>query len=258
METEKNSEESTRFQKDFTKFFIAYLLFLLVGISVEGYGILHEGMLLEKLGNLIITAISVGVTVTMVYFIAVQTMATRDMVKKASIQARLTYETVAQMMREIDIMNESLIEMKKQRLNIEEFKNSLVGYLQYLIGVLTANCIGNRAQIQEPYPYLRERYHRRIKVDFSPAEEGLIWRISVFIEKFLEAYGFSLQEVKELNKVVSKFNDHRTPREEKPVLANIIKEKSQDLLKIAKSIFDETETMGDKKLEEEILKILES
>ncbi|WP_456328392.1 hypothetical protein [Archaeoglobus sp.] len=261
MSAEKSSKDDTRFQKALPILFLSYLFILLIGFFVTLDGIMHIKVLPEKAGNLIITTVSVGVTVIMVYFIALQTIATRDMVKKTSAQAQLTYEMVKQMIKETALMNESLLEMKKQRLNIEEFKNSLIDYVRYLSGTLKANSMrsGNYEPLFSPYLYLSREYHLGSTTRYlPPSYQGLILRISRVIEKFLEAHEFSLQEFKDYNKLISKFKDSKTPRHEKPGLVRKIQKKSQELLKIAEDVFQEIEKMGDQKLEEEILRILES
>ena len=240
--------------------FVLYLFVVFFGFLATWQGITHENTLWEKLGNLLITA-AVGVaTIIMAYFIALQAIATRDMVEKASAQAQLTYEMVKQMIEETALMNESLIEMRKQRLNIEEFKNSLITYLRNVIGILKANSMStNYTPVTDSYLYVLQGYHRGTTAkDLSPAELGLVWRISVFIKKFLESRGLSWQRFEEYNKLISKFKDSKTSQSEKPGLAMRIKETSKKLLETMESIFDEVEGMSDEKLEEEILKILES
>ncbi|RLF80582.1 hypothetical protein DRN38_03820, partial [Thermococci archaeon] len=237
-----------------------YLFAIALGFSATWYGINYNDILWEKLGNLLITAAVGGATIIMVYFIALQAIATREMVEKASIQAQLTYEMVKQMIEETTLMNESLIEMRKQRLNIEEFKNSLITYLRNIIGILKANSMStNYTPVTDPYLYVLQGYRRGSTAkDLSPAELGLVWRISVFIKKFLELCGLSWQRFEEYNKLISKFKDSKTSQSEKPGFAMRIKETSKELLKTVESIFDEVERMSDRELEEEILKILES
>lgn len=156
-------------------------------------------------------------------------------------------------------MNESVLEMKKERMNIEEFKNSLIAYLRYIRGELKLNSTSTKYRnIKEPYQYILERYHRRISNDLSPSEVGLVWRISVFIKRFLEVHGFSWQELDNYHDLIRRFKDSNTPRDEKPKLANEIREKSKELGKIVEDILHEIEEMGNQKFEEEILKILES
>ena len=178
-----------------------------------------------------------------------------------AIQALATAESTEQVKRQAELMNESLLEMKKQRLNLEEFKNGLLAYLQDLIGTLTGNSVQSRnfVPVFGPYMYLSKEYHLGSVTKYlPPSYRGLILRISNFIEKFLEEYGFPTQELREYGELISKFKNSKTPEEERAILAKKIQGKSQELLKIAKSIFDYVEEMGDKKLEEEILKILES
>jgi len=152
-----------------------------------------------------------------------------------ALQAMLTAIGVKETRKQAELMNESLVEMRKQRLNIEEFKNSVITYLEDLIKVL-AGMPDSYKEIKDPYSYLRDKYRARVGPNLSPAESGLIWRISRFIERFLEIHGFSLQELEELKKLGYRFNDYRTRGHEKPELARKIQEKSQELLKIAKSI----------------------
>ena len=178
-----------------------------------------------------------------------------------AIQALATAESTEQVKRQAELMNESLLEMKKQRLNLEEFKNGLLAYLQDLIGALTANSIQSRnfEPVFGSYMYLVKEYHLGSTTKYlPPSYRGLILRISKVIEKFLKKYGFPTQELREYGELISKFKNSKTPEEERLELARVIPEKSQELLDIVKRIYDGTEEMGDKKLEEEILKILES
>jgi len=254
-EGSKNSKkEDKRFESRIGAFVIIYAVVVGVGVTIES---LQTGFR----GKLLIDA-AVGIaTILMVGYIALQTKATRDMAEKASKQAQLTYEMVKQMVKETALMNESLIEMKKQRLNLEEFKNALLAYLQDLIGTLTGNSVQSRnfVPVFGPYMYLVKEYHLGSTTKYlPPSYRGLILRISKVIEKFLKKYGFPTQELREYGELISKFKNSKTPEEERAILAKKIQGKSQELLKIAKSIFDYVEEMGDKKLEEEILKILES
>ncbi|MBC7108988.1 MAG: hypothetical protein H5T41_09455 [Methanomassiliicoccales archaeon] len=77
-----------------------------------------------------------------------------------AIQALATAESTEQVKRQAELMNESLLEMKKQRLNLEEFKNGLLAYLQDLIGALTANSIQRRnfEPVFGPYLYLIKEF----------------------------------------------------------------------------------------------------
>jgi len=187
-------------------------------------------------------------------------MANIVMVSIIALQAIATAEAVEQAKKQAELMNQSLLEMKKQRLNIEEFKNSLMPYLRSVILTLEANSKRKDYDIiTDPYLYVLQGYRRGTRAKYlSPAEEGLVWRISVFIKKFLELRGLSWQRFEEYNKLVSKFKDSKTSQSEKPGLATRIKEKSKELLKTVESIFDEVEKMSNKELEEEILKILEA
>jgi len=187
-----------------------------------------------------------------------ETLTTILMALFIAIQAMLTASAVEETKKQAELMNESLIEMRKQRLNIEEFKNSLIPYLRMVIRMLKANSTGaTHTTITDPHLYVYQGYLHRVK-DLSPAEEGLVWRISVFLKKFLELHGLSWQRFEEYNKLISKFKDSKTSQSEKLGLAMRIKEKSKELLETVQSIFDEVEKMSDKELEEEILKILKS
>ena len=106
LRTEKSFEG---YQRTLTIVVVLYLSGIALGFSTTWYGINYNSELWEKLGNLLITATVGGATIIMVYFIALQAMATREMVEK-------------EMIKETALMNESLIEMRKQRLNIEEYK----------------------------------------------------------------------------------------------------------------------------------------
>jgi len=196
---------------------------------------------------------SVATTVVMVYFIALQTIATREMVKKASVQAQLTYEMVKQMIEETTLMNKSLIEMRKQRLNIEEYKNYLLEYLRYLVLRLEGNATSGYQHVEEPYSYIWKRYKNRVSTpSLSPAEEGFMRRVSKFIEKFLKVHGLEPQEIKKYNDLIANY-----ARGKDSQLLETIRERSKELLEITKPIFQMVEEMSGKELEEEILKILE-
>ena len=176
-----------------------------------------------------------------------------------ALQAIATAESAEQVKRQAELMNESLLEMKKQRMNIEEFKNSLITYLRYVNGILTSNSTyASYHRIQEPYQYLIDGYHKRIGANLSPSEVGLLWRISIFIRRFLEMRSFSWQELDKYHDLIHRLKDSSTPRDEKPKLANEIREKSKELGKIIENIIQEIEEMGNQKFEEEILRILES
>ncbi|RLF83162.1 hypothetical protein DRN44_01855 [Thermococci archaeon] len=252
--SKNNKKEDKRFESRIGAFVIIYAV-------VVGVGVIIESLQTGFRGKLLIDA-TVGIaTILMVGYIALQTKATREMAEEASKQAQLTYEMVKQMVKETALMNESLIEMKKQRLNIEEFKNALLAYLQDLIGALTGNSVQSRnfVPVFSPYMYLSKEYHLGSVTKYlPPSYRGLILRISNFIEKFLEEYEFPTQELREYGELISKFKNSKTPEEERLELARVIPEKSQELLDIVKRIYDGIEEMGDKKLEEEILKILES
>jgi len=249
---EKSSKEDMRFQKGLPILFLSYLFVLLIGFFMALDGIINIKVLPEKAGNLIITTVSVGVTVTMVYFIALQTIATRDMVKKAAAQAQLTYEMVKQMIEETALMNESLLEMKKQRLNIEEYKNYLLEYLRHLVLRLEGNATSGYQHVEEPYLFISRRYTNRIGTSsLSPAEEGFIRRVSKFIEKFLGSHGLEPQEIKKYNNLISNYGRGKDSK-----LLETIRERSKELLEITKPIFQMIEEMSDKELEEEILRIL--
>jgi len=236
MKAEKSSEG---IQRKLTMIFLVYLLVVFIGFIATWQGITHQNILWEKIGNSAITA-TVGIAnIIMVYFIAQQAIANSEMVK--------------QMVKEATIMNENLIEMRKQRLNIEEFKNSLIGYLEYLRHRLRMS----EYVALEPYPYLLREYRERIESNPSPAETGFIWRVSRFIEKFLEKHGFSMQDLREHNEFINKARDDRTSSQEKSELMEKSREKSQELLKIVNSVFGEVTSMSDTELEMEILQILE-
>jgi len=252
--SKNNKKEDKRFENQIWAFVVMYAV-------IVGAGVIIESLQTGFRGKLLIDA-AVGIaTILMVGYIALQTKATRDMAEEASKQAQLTYEMVKQMVEETALMNETLIEMRKQRLKIEEFKNALLAYLQDLIGALSGNSIQSRnfVPVFSPYMYLSKEYHLGSTTKYlPPSSQGLILRISNFIEKFLEEYGLPTQALREYTELISKFKDSKTPDNEKIILAKKIQERSQELLKIAKSIFDEVERMSDRELEEEILKILES
>lgn len=234
-----------------TIFVLSYFFAVLLGFLATWYGITHNNILWEKLGNLLIIGTGTGVTIIMVYFVGLQTIATQVMVEKASAQAQLTYEMVKQMIKETTIMNESLIEMKKQRLNIEEFKNNLIEYLRYLVRVLRGNATSGYENVEEPYLFISRRYMKRTGVPcLSPAEEGFIRRVSKFIEKFLGAHGLEPQEIKKYNNLISNYGRGKDSQ-----LLKTIRERSKELLETTKPIFQMVEEMSDKELEEEILRI---
>ncbi|NJE85812.1 hypothetical protein E3E23_08260 [Thermococcus sp. CX2] len=171
-----------------------------------------------------------------------------------AIQAMATAEATEQAKKQAELMNETLIEMRKQRLNIEEYKNYLVEYLRYLVLRLEGNTTSGYQHVEEPYLFISRRYKNRIGTSsLSPAEEGFIRRISRFIERFLEAHGLEPQEIKEYNGLISNYGRGKDSQ-----LLKTIRRRSEELLKIAEPIFQRVEEMGDKRLEEEILKILES
>ncbi|NJE41812.1 hypothetical protein [Thermococcus sp. GR6] len=171
-----------------------------------------------------------------------------------AIQAMATAEATEQAKKQAKLMNETLIEMRKQRLNIEEYKNYLVEYLRYLVLRLEGNTTSGYQHVEEPYLFISKRYKDRIGTSsLSPAEEGFIRRVSRFLEKFLKAHGLEPQEIKEYNGLISNYGSGKDSQ-----LLKTIRERSEELLKIAEPIFQRVEEIGDKRLEEEILKILES
>ncbi len=249
MDIKKSSEKDTNFENRLALFVRIYFIAITLGFLATVYGII-SGNMWEKLGNLLIMTTSVATTVIMVYFIALQTKATRDMAKKTSAQVQLTYDMVKQMVQETIIMNESLLEMKKQRLNIEEYKNYLIEYLRYLILRLEGNAAGGYQHVEEPYLFISKRYTNRVGTSsLSPSEEGFMRRISKFIEKFLGAHGLEPQEIKKYNNLISNHDRGKDTQ-----LLKTIRERSKELLETTKPIFQMVEEMSDKELEEEILR----
>jgi len=250
MDAKQSSEKDKNFENWLALLVRFYFIAIIFGFLTTVYGII-SGNVWEKLGNLMIMTTSVAITVIMVYFIALQTKATREMAEKTSAQVQLTHDMVKQMVQETAIMNETLIEMKKQRLNIEEYKNYLIEYLRYLVLRLEGNATSGYQNVEEPYLFISKRYKDRIGTSsLSPAEEGFIRRVSRFIEKFLKAHGLEPQEIRKYNNLISDYSRGNSQ------LLKTIRERPKELLEITKPIFQMVEEMSDKELEEEILRTL--
>jgi len=217
---EKSSKEEMSFKKMLAFFVMFYLSAVVMGFLAALYGITYENIW-EKVGKLLIMTTSVA--------------------------------TVKQMIEETTLMNKSLIEMRKQRLNIEEYKNYLLEYLRYLVLRLEGNATSGYQHVEEPYSYIWKRYKNRVSTpSLSPAEEGFMRRVSKFIEKFLKVHGLEPQEIKKYNDLIANY-----ARGKDSQLLETIRERSKELLEITKPIFQMVEEMSGKELEEEILKILE-
>ncbi|NJE47606.1 hypothetical protein E3E35_09395 [Thermococcus sp. GR7] len=118
---------------------------------------------------------------------------------------------------------------------------------------LEGNATGGYQHVEEPYLFISKRYKDRIGTSsLSPAEDGFILRVSRFIEKFLKVHGLEPQKIQRYNDLISDYGRGNSQ------LLKTIQRRSEELLKIAEPIFQRVEEMGDKRLEEEILKILES
>ena len=77
----KSPKKDTNFENRLALFVKIYFIAITLGFLATVYGITSENTW-EKLGNLMIMTTSVATTVIMVYFIALQTKATKDMAEK--------------------------------------------------------------------------------------------------------------------------------------------------------------------------------
>ncbi|NJD99516.1 hypothetical protein E3E26_06925 [Thermococcus sp. LS1] len=173
-------------------------------------------------------------------FVALQTMATREAVEQTSEQVKLTRQT--------------LIEMKKQRMNIEFIKNSLIGYLkEEIMRELVNNSRANRnyKPLHNSLFFVKTNYQKRHgNQTLAPDELGMINKTASKIEKFLEKWGI---DIREYNSLISEYEQLERIRDTKNSMekAKEIREKSQELLEKVNRILD----MSDEELEEELLKL---
>ncbi|MBO8175208.1 MAG: hypothetical protein H0Z18_08115 [Thermococcus sp.] len=158
-------------------------------------------------------------------------------------------------------IDKNILEMEKERIDIEEYKNSLRAYLEHIKDQLHENKEdpSHIEILSDPYYYLVQQYRKENpSEDLSSTERERVWKISEFIRKFLLEHGIPLdKEIATYNKLFYQFKDAQVPDSEKLLLRQLIMEKSQELFEEVSSILMEIKEMGHKKLEEEILRILE-
>ena len=184
------------FKERLTLFIKVYLVLIILGFIIAIYGLISKKSIWEQLGNLMITTTSVATTVIMVYFVALQTKATKDMAEKTSVQVQLTSDMVKQMMQETTIMNETLLEMRKERMNIEYLKNEVIGYIKTIESKLLQE--DNQSYVTLPsYPVKdapkRENYQKK----------GLKERFKRKIQKLLEEYNINIEKYNSLVRTVN-------------------------------------------------------
>lgn len=118
-----------------------------------------------------------------------------------AIQALATAESAEQVKRQAELMNKSLLEMKKDRMNMEYIKNEVVGYITALENMLSGF-------LREARPaYLELPIYSALDFDTSDwkgyQKRGLEERVKRKIQKLLEEYGINLEEYNSLAKEVN-------------------------------------------------------
>ncbi|MDI3475367.1 MAG: hypothetical protein PWQ79_1915 [Thermococcaceae archaeon] len=117
-----------------------------------------------------------------------------------ALQAITTAEAAKQAKKQAELMNESLIEMKKERMNIEYIKNEVVGYIETFKRTLQSNLSNaNHTQVWSEVP----AYSPSISISGTTYDTfyqkiGFEKRISRKIDRLLSEYEIELEDYNSL------------------------------------------------------------
>ncbi|ACS33167.1 hypothetical protein [Thermococcus gammatolerans] len=156
------------------------ILMVVVAVFIAGLAVLIG---LNTREQMLLQSVLVMANVLMAAVVALQALATMDSVEQAKKQAEL--------------MNKSLMEMKKQRMNIEFMKNEIIGYISTIEASLRSNLQehSNGRAGYEVGSYLSLDYGRHT---LSLQEQGMNLRINKKIQKLIEQYNVDLEKYNEL------------------------------------------------------------
>ncbi len=156
---------------------------------------------------LLIESALVVATILMASFVAYQALATlvmaqqaQEQVKQMVFQAQLTQQSLEKMGVQVAIMGETLVEMKKERMNIEYIKNEAVGYIKTIENILS----NSLSEAWPAYSKLPSYSNSALDSSFGALglgryqKQGMKERLKRKIQKLMEEYNINIEEYNSL------------------------------------------------------------